>query len=431
LPALVAVGCANASPSQRDWSARSTALVAAPERLALDETEAHFGKTVALTGDTALIGAGAGLGTYFLVHGESTWSAPQLLGPHRGALALSDDTALIGESRLAFAYARSESGWVEAQVLGDDPAGTYESVAISLSGDRALVGDWVGENPITYVYARSGGTWSQEQRLLPSIATNYAYFGSAVALSGDTALIGASLQDTVYVFVRSGTTWNEQQKLTPIEGRPVIPPAVNFGTAVALSGDTALVGAPTNASGTGAAFVFRRSGSEWKLEQRLTASDGIEADGFGRTVAVSDDLALVGSQKHGGHLGGAVYVFARGPYGWSQQDELVVHDEAPDEFGSALALSGRRALIGTPSENNGQGAAYVYDLSEVMAPLDAPDEPEPPTVQLEQERPVHGGCVVAGRATSGTASWLAALLAMVALECRRLKEKRFSRKLRQ
>jgi hypothetical protein len=124
-----------------------------------------------------------------------------------------------------------------------------------------------------------------------------AGFGASVAVSGDTALVGAWVDThsgvffagSAYVFVRSGTTWSLQQKLTA----PDAAPHDAFGLSVAVSGDTALVGAyQDDHSGfgdEGSAYVFVRSGTTWSLQQKLTAPDAAQLDYFGKSVELSGD----------------------------------------------------------------------------------------------------------------------------------------------
>ena len=170
-------------------------------------------------------------------------------------------------------------------------------------------------------------------------------FGYAVALSGDTAIVGAYADSTdtasqlgsAYVFVRSGGSWTQQQKLTISDGFE----GDHFGWSVAISGDTALVGAPSADIGgilnQGAAYVFVRSGGTWSLQQRLTASDGVANDEFGHSVALSGDTALVGARSadiDDEANQGAVYVFVRSGGTWSLQQKLTACDGAAgDEFG--------------------------------------------------------------------------------------------------
>ena len=143
----------------------------------------------------------------------------------------------------------------------------------------------------------------REQKVIASDGAAYDYFGVSVALSGDTALVGAyyddvganSEQGSAYVFTRSGTTWTQQGQLTASDGAELD----LFGVSVALSGDTALVGAFLDDVGAnsyqGSAYVFTRSGTTWSQQGQLTASDGAAGDLFGISVALSGDTALVGA----------------------------------------------------------------------------------------------------------------------------------------
>jgi hypothetical protein len=184
------------------------------------------------------------------------------------------------------------------------------------------------------------------------------YFGWSVALDGDTALIGTLYgpgsanadQGAAYVFVRNGTTWTQQKKLTANDGLAF----AQFGTAVALDGDTALVGAPDHQRlpsflTTGAAYVFVRNGTTWTQQAGLLANDGDGGDQFGAAVALDGDTALVGAPNNAVTVGGqgAAYIFTRNGTSWTQRQRLLASDIAPDDhFGNAVALSGDKALIG-------------------------------------------------------------------------------------
>lgn len=127
--------------------------------------------------------------------------------------------------------------------------------------------------------------------LQPSDVGKVDFFGGAVAISGDTILIGAQGQNqnagAAYVYVRSGTTWSQQAKLTASKG------AANdlFGKAVALSGDMAIIGAPGDNKKTGAVYVFTRSGSTWSQQTKLTVNKGKTNDALGSAVAISSNPA--------------------------------------------------------------------------------------------------------------------------------------------
>ena len=139
--------------------------------------------------------------------------------------------------------------------------------------------------------------------------------GISVALSGDTALVGAQLDETTlgpdsgsaHVFTRTGSAWTQQQQLFPVVG-PALGEVVyyasydNFGSSVALEGDTALIGAwhdgTAGGSRAGSAYVFSRSEGSWSQHQQLSAPDGAQDDFFGTAVAVSGNAFLIGAPSH-------------------------------------------------------------------------------------------------------------------------------------
>ena len=181
---------------------------------------------------------------------------------------------------------------------------------MALSGDTALIGAFQDDNAggvdagSAYVFVRSGASWTQQAKLAASDGAAFDQFGRSVALSGETALIGASADDTAagaeagsaYVFVRSGTNWTQQAKLNASDGAAFD----EFAFSVAISGETALIGAAHGDTpaglDAGSAYVFVRSGTIWSQQAKLTASDGAAFAEFGISVAVSGDTALVGAQ---------------------------------------------------------------------------------------------------------------------------------------
>ena len=174
-------------------------------------------------------------------------------------------------------------------------------------------------------------------------------------------------QGSAYVFTRSGTVWTQQAKLTAADGTA----NDSFGISVAISGDTALVGAYTDDVGgnilQGSAYIFTRSGTNWTQQQKLTASDGAANDRFGFSVALSGGTALVGAwlDDVGANANqGSAYVFKRLGTLWTEQQRLTASDgEASDTFGYSVVLSGDTAIIGTAFDdvgaNNAQGSAYI------------------------------------------------------------------------
>ncbi len=134
---------------------------------------------------------------------------------------------------------------------------------------------------------------------------------------------------------------------------------------VSLSGDgsTALAGGPGSSGGSGAAWVFERSGSSWADGQRLTGTGEAENMHFGNSVALSEDAgtAVVGAREHVG----AAWVFGRSGSGWAQQGPRLTDPEeasSPPQFGYSVAVSGDGSLvlIGGPADESATGAAWLY-----------------------------------------------------------------------
>jgi hypothetical protein len=182
-------------------------------------------------------------------------------------------------------------------------------------------------------------------------------FGASVAISGNTAVVGADRhqvgshanQGAAYVFTLTGSSWILQQELTAANGAA----ADQFGYSVAIDGDTIVVGAIQFAigiSGPGAAYVYTLSGTTWTQQRELTANDGAAADSFGNSVAVSGDTIVVGSPLH--QIGsntrqGAAYVYALSGGTWSQQQELTAaYGAANDQIGTSVAVSGNTIVVG-------------------------------------------------------------------------------------
>jgi hypothetical protein len=262
--------------------------------------------------------------------------------------------------------------------VSDGAAADNFGYSIALSGGTALVGathKLIGENEgqgAAYVFVRSHGAWSQQGgALTASDGAADDLFGHSVALSGDTALIGApganASQGAAYVFVRSRGVWSQQGGALTVSE---VADYEYFGYSVALSGNTALIGAPTGQyaaeAGKGGAYVFVRSHGVWRQQGgALTAVNGVAGESFGRAVALFGDTALVGAPRKN-RSQGAAYMFVRSQGFWSQQgDALTASDGAAVEwFGQTVALSGDATMVGAPfreiGANTDQGAVYVF-----------------------------------------------------------------------
>jgi hypothetical protein len=259
--------------------------------------------------------------------------------------------------------------------------------ALSASGDTVAIGApdidaLPARAGAVYVYVRSGSHWLQQAKLLPPAGASGDRFGYSVALDGNTLLIGAPGSDVVlggndrgaaHVFVRNAGSWSLQATLLPSD------PANDdeFGRAVAVAGNYALVGAPFNSAAStqqGAAYVFLRNGASWSQQVRLLrpgSTHGFEQ--FGSAVALTPDTAVVGAPLADGMAQGdqgQAVVYTRTAAVWSEADVLVSADgKAGDHFGHAVAISGTRIAVGAPytdripffSEDD--GAIYVFEGS--------------------------------------------------------------------
>lgn len=273
----------------------------------------------------------------------------------------------------AWIFTRSGPKWTEQQkVTGGGESGTGEfgySVAVSSDGNTTLIGGRQDDNYVgaAWVFTRSGSTWSQQGAKLTGTGEvgGFARFGESVALSasGDTALIGGPADDNyvggAWLFARSASTWSQQgPKLT---GAGESGEAV-FGYSVALSedGGTAMIGGPLDNSYGGAAWAFTRSGSTWSQQgAKLTAGSG---DELGHSVALAGNgnTALIGGSANEGV--GAAWLFTRSGSTWSEQEKLTGSGETPGGgFGDSVALSseGGIALVGGALDSE-FGAAWVF-----------------------------------------------------------------------
>ena len=316
-------------------------------------------------------------------------------------------------------------------------SGDWFGRSVAVSGDTAIVGAYQESGGATgvngnqhdnsapragaaYVYVRNGMSWSQQAYLKASNTEQDDFFGSSVAISGDTVVVGAPGESSsatgvdgdgidnsavqsgaAYVFVRNGTSWSQQAYLkadnTDSDDR--------FGYSVGVSGSTAVVGAlgedsgasgvngdsgDDSASFSGAAYVFQRNGVTWSQEAYLKASNTDASDAFGHCVAVSGDTIVSGAYKEASNASGvdgdqddnsatdagAAYVFERSESTWSQVAYLKASNTgAADTFGWSVAVSNNRVVIGADREDSsasgvngdqidnsapGAGAAYVF-----------------------------------------------------------------------
>ena len=372
-----------------------------------------FGHSIALSGDTLVVGAHGEDSNTFAIDGEETNNLASLSGA-------------------AFVFVRDVNDvWTKQAYLKSYNSETNDNFAnsVSISGDTIVVGAW-GEDSnsivinsgkddnskvnsgAAYVFTRTGSTWTQQAYLKAANADENDRFGYSVAVSGDSIVVGARLEDSIatgvnninstdnsasnagaaYVFTRTGSTWTQQAYLK----------AANtgagdfFGTSVAISNDTIVVAASLEdsngtginsinggndlAANSGSAYVFVRTGSTWSTEAYLKASNTGAGDQFGTAVAIANDTIVVGAigedsnttgvngtqTNNSASFAGAAYIFARTSTTWSQQAYLkALSTEVFDFFGTSVAISGETIVVGALGDTSSTlaadaGAAIVF-----------------------------------------------------------------------
>jgi len=408
--------------------ASTTELVAQQAYLKASNTDAndHFA-SVAISGDTVVVGASGESSKAEGVNGDQTDNSSMFAGA-------------------AYVFVRNGTTWTQQAYLKASNTDTFDlfGASVAISGDTIVVGASFEGSSATgvngdqndnsahqagaaYVFVRNGTTWSQQAYLKASNTDAVDEFGYSVAVSANTIVVGARYESSVargingdqndnsacfagaaYVFVRNGTTWTQQAYLkasnTVAKSSCGIVNA-QFGSAVAISGDTIIVGAlaeDSNATGingneedhsafgSGAAYIFARSGTTWSQQAYVKASNTDIFDSFGASVAVSGDIAVVGAFDESSNAtgvngdqndnsaaqAGAAYVFVRNATTWSQQAYLKASNtNAGDMFAGPVAVAGDTVVVGAVGEASGAtgvngdeadnsalaaGAAYVF-----------------------------------------------------------------------
>jgi hypothetical protein len=362
----------------------------------------NFGWSVAISGDTAVVGA----------YGESSAAT----GVDNTTPGQADDSA--SNSGAAYVFVRSGSTWTQQAYLKASNTGANDNfgASVAVTGDTALIGaqyegsaatgidnqspgqadDSANGSGAAYVFVRSGSTWAQQAYLKASNTDAGDEFGSAVAASGDTVVVGAQLESSAatgvnntnpgqsnngasksgaaYIFARSGSTWMQQAYVKASNTLSL----AYFGDSVAISNDTVVVGAGNDSNGpgsSGSAYVFARSGSTWSQQAYLKASNADELDFFGDSVAISGDALIVGAPYEASaatgvnntnpgqsdnsvYRSGAAYLFVRSGSTWAQEAYLKSSNPKVDDlFGFSVAISGPTLVVGATVA----GAVYVFE----------------------------------------------------------------------
>ncbi len=321
--------------------------------------------------------------------------------------AYGDDDGAAVVTGAAYIFEHDGSNWVQsAKLVASDRNGADRfGFSVDISGDKIIVGapkedeDATGGNSLyapgsAYIFEYNGTSWTQTAKLVASDRADFDEFGYSVSISNDNAIVGAYLEDedtsggntftsagSAYIFEKNGGNWTETAKLVA-SNRSTYD---EFGHSVSISGDQAIVGAyrESTASGSaysqaGVAYIFKKGTNGWSQTARLIASDHSSTDLFGYSVCIEGTRAIVGARLEDHNTigfgyrfsAGSAYIFDYDGSSWSETAKLVASDrDVDDEFGTSVSISGDRAIVGAPLEDedvsggNTQaeaGSAYIF-----------------------------------------------------------------------
>ena len=359
----------------RDSSIDGYQVLMPPEQTKLTagsdgEESGLFGESVAVDGDTVVVGAykhditdnqnitsGDAGAAYVFTKVDGVWSEPVKL------------TASVPAPDDHFGYSVAVDGNVAV-------VGAYQH---DITDDQGITS---GDAGAAYVFTKVDGVWSEPVKLTASVPAPDDHFGYSVAVDGDTIVVGARGDEdktgAAYVFTKVAGVWSQAAKLTASGGGAFD----YFGHSVAVDDETIVIGAQGNSGSPGAAYVFTKpTGGVWadwddpnkvdkaELTAKLTASDADNNDQFGYSVAVDGDTVVVGAPNNNE----AAYVFILDSGGWREAAKLAASDtEGPEEFGDSVAIRGGTIVIGAYYANIDEcedddceddyrsGAAYVF-----------------------------------------------------------------------
>jgi nucleoside-specific outer membrane channel protein Tsx len=342
-----------------------------------------LGSSVAISGSTAIVGAydhagHAGRAYVFDMAGSGWKQVAELQGSDTAAgdefgssVSISGNTAVVGagdhadHAGRAYVFTKTPSGWKQtAELKGSDTtAGDYFGWSVAISGEAIVVGAYGHANNAgrAYVFAETPKGWTQTAELKSADILPGDQFGSSVAISGPTMVVGATNRAAAagraYVFTKTGTKWTQAAKL---QGLDTVA-GDHFGWSVGISGTAVVVGAFLHAKSAGRAYVFTKA-SGWKQTAELRGSDTAPVDGFGISVAIASTGIVVGATGHASGAG-RVYMFTKTSGGWKQAGELKGLDTAPsDEFGFSLGLWETTLVVGAPEHAGHAGRAYLLKV---------------------------------------------------------------------
>ncbi len=295
----------------------------------------------------------------------------------------------------AHVFTRSSGEWdTGVELLPQDTDNFYQNYGISvdIDNDTIVVGVAYDNDKGTaagsaYIFEFAIGIWQRTAKLLPPNTESNQNFGWSVAIDMDTIVIGAphwtgSGVGLAYVFTRANG-WNDPLSTLPATDNLATD---QFGWAVAVSGDIAVVGARmdddvNNGTDSGSITVFEHSPGNWSNKGKFVASNGDQDDHFGADVATNGEAIIAGALKSGSFNRGSFYSFSSSGGDWSETEEIWPSASSADvstvqQFGASVALDRGSLIVGAPTSDiyNGStfvyvtGAAFVYGLNATSIP---------------------------------------------------------------
>lgn len=294
-------------------------------------------------------------------------------------LELRDDRLLVRVDDREAAYPVLIDPWIQqAKLTPSDTPRSHTGYSVAASDDAVVVGapydDQNGAaSGAIYIFYTQEDDWSSvhSEKLVASDGAAGDLFGYTVAISDHTVVVGAPFKNdrgAAYVFTHTSNWWHiaEVAKLTASDSAD----DGRFGNAVAISGDTVVIGAPFDDDDHGATYIYIKPSGGWADANagtaKLTASDGWAMDTLGFAVAADGDVVIAGApgDNDAGTASGSGYVFVKPNDGWTDAIEtakLTASDGAGyDEFGCAVSIKGETIVIGAPYDDEAKGAAYVF-----------------------------------------------------------------------
>ncbi|MDZ8262871.1 LamG-like jellyroll fold domain-containing protein [Nostoc sp. ChiQUE01b] len=375
------------------------------------KSESYFGEETALSGEWAIAGArkadradiqDAGIAYIFQLQNQM-WLQKQQLQPNDtrvgdqfgSAVAMSQQWAIIGarkadygiikDAGAAYIYQLADGIWQQKQKLQPPDLNVNSSFGkgIAIKGNWAIIGashaksTTIQDAGAAYVFYLENGVWQQKQKLQPEDLGVNQCFGNVIAMTSEWAIIGGGDRYTsasikrpggAYIYHLENGVWQQKQKLNSPR------PGINdlFGYSVAISGEYAFVGAVntpiTNILGTGSVYIYKLIEGVWQPQQLLQPSQPKYCAFFGATVAIANDIAVIGSTRADSSklkATGDAHIFKLEKGVWQLKEKLQPTDLHYESYFGFSTPTDREWIFTTAAWANTStakrvGAVYVF-----------------------------------------------------------------------